>query len=473
MRFWQKIFFGALIIFIIVYNIMGTVLLRTSHISEVNREIERGLSEQYSMGTALSANIKYAAYKLGGMNNASQDILAKTIQDYSIYYGLNNIYIQVYDQQNTQIFNNFTEQLPTKREELDNIPSDRRQYIIRDVGTATYLFISGHIQVEGTDFVFVYIRNISAVYSSYNQQIKLFVWLNIGASIITAFAMLLFSLWMTRSIKRLNQSTLIISNGNYSERVKITTKDEMGELSKNFNKMADIIEEKISELERTANEREQFINHLTHELKTPLTSIIGYANLLRTTDCTVEQHDKALEYLYESSKRLENLSFKLMDLIYLNRSIKEFKLCDMDDIIQSTIIAVLNSLELRHITLQADFDEGKLLCDKDLIVTMLVNLIDNAAKASQDGQIIKLGAASYEDCWLFSVTDYGRGIEKEEIGKITQPFYTADKNGNCGYKSIGLGLTLCNLIAELHGAALRFDSVKGEGTTVSIKICYN
>ena len=473
MKFWQKIFFGALIIFVIVFNIAGTVLLQNYHKNDVKRETERGLNEQFSMGTALTANIKYVAFKMGGMGNVSEEVLTKTIEDYSVYYGLNNVFIQVYDPFNNQIFNNFPEAMTGERQELDNIPIDRRQYIIRDIGESTYLFVSGYIQIENTQLIFIYIRNISKVYTSFHQHILLFIWLSLAASIITAFAMLMLSLWLTKSVKRLNVSTEIISNGNFSERVKISSKDELGELSVNFNKMADIIEEKISELEKTADEREQFIHSLTHELKTPLTSMIGYANLLRTTDCSDDQREKALAYLYESSKRLENLSFKLMDMIYLKRKVKEFSRYDIEDIVKSTVMAVQSDLALKHITLQTDYVAGRLLCDKDLIVTMLINLIDNAAKASCEGQTIILRAVDENGGLVFSVTDSGTGIAEEEIDKIMQPFYSGIRLKKGSSAGMGFGLALCRLIATLHGTALQFKSIKGEGTKVSVWFRYN
>jgi signal transduction histidine kinase len=468
-KFWQKIFFGALILFIVIFNIAGTFLLQTYHRGELEREVERGLNEQYSMGAALSANIQYAASRMGGMENVSDTVLARTIQDYSRYYGLNNVFIQIYDENNKELFGNFAGTLPKERPELVNVPQDRRQYIIRDADHSSYLFVSGIVRAENRKLVFVYIRDIGGIYASFKQQTRLFFWISAAASAASAFAMLFLSLWLTRSVKRLNRSAQVLSGGNYAERVAVSSKDELGELSVNFNRMAGTIEEKISELERTAEERERFVDNLTHELKTPLTSIIGYAGLLRTADCSEEQRERALSYLYEASKRLENLSFKLMDLIYLKRTPGDFQTHSAEEIVKSSALAVESTLTAKNIALQTDCEPCTFPCDKDLVVTLLVNLIDNAAKASSEGQTVRISAKKNRDRLVFCVTDRGKGIDREEIGKITQPFYTVDKSRSRKSSGVGLGLSLCSLIAGLHGAELGIESEKGSGTAVSVK----
>ena len=467
MKFWQKIFFGSLIIFIIVFNIAGTVLLKFYHKSQVENEIERGLSEQHSMGSALCANIDYVTFKMGDYNNVSQDILTGTISNYAEYYGLHDAYIQVYNEELEEIFSNFEEALPAQREELKDIPNQKRQYIIRDAGDETYLFVAGNIRADRTGLVFVYIRNITEIYASFVQQTNLFILLSIAVSALIALVMLMFSLWLTRSISKLNKTTQIIAGGNFAERVKIASKDEMGDLSANFNRMADILSDKMNELEQKAAERENFTNYLTHELKTPLTSIIGYANLLLTTDCSEKQREKALTYLYEESKRLENLSFKLMDILYLNRNINEFKYVDIKEIIQRTVIASEKPLEKKNVAMEVQSINGKLLCDKDLVITMLSNIIDNAAKASGAGQKISLTATNGKDGITFSISDRGKGIEAAYIKTITQPFNTVSASG--GYKrGSGLGLALCKLIADLHNAELAIKSEIGKGTEVIV-----
>ena len=472
MKFWQKIFFGSLIIFIVVFNIAGTFLLYFYHKGQVENEIERGLSEQHSMGSALCANIDFVAYKMGSYRKVTEDILTGTIKEYAEYYGLDDAYIQVYDNELKQIFNNFEIELSVQRQELKSIPYEKRQYIIRDVGDETYLFVTGKIHAGRTELVFVYIKDISKIYLSFSQQTNLFIALSIAVSAFIALVMLMFSLMMTRSISKLNATTQKMAAGNLGERVKIDTKDELGELSVNFNRMADIISEKINELEQKAYEREQFVNYLTHELKTPLTSIIGYANLLRTTDCSEKQKQKALAYLYETSKRLENLSFKLMDILYLNRDINEFKFHDIGDIVESTVIASQKSLEEKNIVLDTDYCEGKLFCDKDLVVTMLSNIVDNAAKASASGQKIRLSVERGECGLVFKVSDSGKGIKASDIQRITQPFNTIPAAE--GYKrGSGLGLALCTMIAGLHNAKLEIKSEIGKGTEVTVCFGYN
>jgi len=473
MKFWQKIFFGSLIIFIIIFNIAGTLLLHFYHKSQINSEIERGLSEQHSMGNALCANIDYVAYRMGNLRNMSENILAGTIGDYSEYYGRDDAYIQIYDEGLNEIFSNFEKEILGQRAELNDIPYGKRQFVIRDIGDETYIFVAGNIRTGKIDLTFVYVRNISEIYTLFKKQTNLFILLSIAVSAFVALVMLMFSLWLTRSISKLNKTTQIIAAGNFEERAQISTKDELGELSANFNRMADIIADKMNELEQKASEREKFVNYLTHEIKTPLTSIIGYANLLRTTDCSARQREKALTYLYETSKRLENLSFKLMDILYLKRNINEFKFHDIDDIIKSVVIAAENVLQLKSIRLDIDYPKGKLFCDKDLVVTMLANIVDNAAKASSEGQAVRLSVIKNNNRIIFKIADSGKGIKDTDIKKITLPFNMVSHVGGDYKRGSGLGLALCILVADVHSAKLEISSEVGKGTEVTIKFGYN
>jgi len=110
-----------------------------------------------------------------------------------------------------------------------------------------------------------------------------------------------------------------IADGSYSERLKVFSNDEMGELSKRFNTMAETIEERIAELSNAAKQKEDFVSNFAHELKTPLTSVIGYADMIYQKPLSREDTKNAAAYILDEGLRLEALSLKLMDLVVLNR----------------------------------------------------------------------------------------------------------------------------------------------------------
>jgi signal transduction histidine kinase len=132
--------------------------------------------------------------------------------------------------------------------------------------------------------------------------------MNFIITLILAFGLYLVIWYLTRSVRSLTKTARIIADGNYSQRVSVLSNDEIGVLAQNFNRMAEAVEGKIDELAATARNRQNFIHYLTHELKTPLTSIIGYADFLRPTKYDEEVYFKSLSYIYTEGKRLESLS---------------------------------------------------------------------------------------------------------------------------------------------------------------------
>jgi signal transduction histidine kinase len=149
--------------------------------------------------------------------------------------------------------------------------------------------------------------------------------------------------------------------------------------------MAEAVESKVVELEITAQNKQDFINHLTHELKTPLTAIIGYADYLRTAKYNEEVYFKALTYIYNEGRRLESLSFKLMDLLLVGNDSPEMLREDVSALCAEVGDTVKPLLEKYRVALQTAVEPQTILAERDLFKLLCTNLIDNAVKASKPG----------------------------------------------------------------------------------------
>ena len=139
--------------------------------------------------------------------------------------------------------------------------------------------------------------------------------LGVGAAAAALWASLL-----TGPIRKLSRSTRSVAGGQYSRRVRVRSKDELGQLAEDFNHMAEALETKIRELAEAARRQRDFTASFAHELKTPLTSVIGYADTLRSRELPREQQLEAVGYIFSEGKRLEAMSFSLLDLFALERS---------------------------------------------------------------------------------------------------------------------------------------------------------
>ena len=228
------------------------------------------------------------------------------------------------------------------------------------------------------------------------------------------------------------------------------------------------LEAAISNLEDVANRREEFIASFAHELKTPLTAIIGYADMIRSKEMSPKSRFTAAGYIFSEGKRLEALSLKLMDIIVAGKQGFDKKQFEIGYFIRSIAAVTVPSLSNDGITLDMRWEPGEIKVEPDLFKTLMINLVDNARKASKRNDTIELFGKAEADGYALYVRDHGRGMKKEELSKITEPFYMIDKSRSRAQNGAGLGLALCQRIAELHGTALQYESEPGKGTTVRI-----
>lgn len=228
------------------------------------------------------------------------------------------------------------------------------------------------------------------------------------------------------------------------------------------------LEHQLQNLEEAAERREHFIAAFAHELKTPLTAIIGYADMLRSKDMAPKPRFTAAGYIFSEGKRLEALSLKLMDIIVAGKQEFEKRRYAAGYFCREVAAVVAPSVSGDGLVLDIRSEPGEIEVEPDLFKTLLINLLDNARKASRKGQHVELVGKREENGYAFYVKDYGHGMKKEELGRITEPFYMIDKSRSRAQNGAGLGLALCQRIAELHGTTLEYESEPGKGTTVRV-----
>ena len=228
------------------------------------------------------------------------------------------------------------------------------------------------------------------------------------------------------------------------------------------------LERSIENLENVAARREEFIGSFAHELKTPLTAIIGYADMLRSKEMQPKSRFTAAGYIFSEGKRLEALSLKLMDIIVAGNQEFEPKRFEVGYFVRGVAAVTVPSLSNDGLTLDLRWEPGEIEVEPDLFKTLMINLVDNARKASHKGGVIELFGKVEDGGYALYVRDHGRGMPKEELSRITEPFYMIDKSRSRAQTGAGLGLALCQRIAELHGTKLEYDSEEGKGTTVRI-----
>lgn len=353
-----------------------------------------------------------------------------------------------------------------------------------DLEKIDYQNISDHLEQAELKWGkqhFVVYRSLN--YNYFEYQIYMladitYVWENINliglalvllTFFITVLAYVMLSVMMNKvlsPLQKLNASAKQIACGNYNERIMVKQRDEIGELSDNFNQMAEAVEIRTHSLEESEKRKTLFMGNLTHELKTPLTAISGYAKTLLTVKLPDEDKEEALSFIYEESCRLERLSKKMMNLLLLEKEEEIVRSrISAKDLFSSAQEVCSKKLAEAHVEIECHENGEVFLADRDLFVEVLVNLIDNAIKASGQGDKILLTASEHS----IVVEDFGKGIPEEEKEKILEPFYMIDKSRSRNSGGSGLGLAITAMILKRHECRMEIESTVGKGTRIILQ----
>ena len=336
----------------------------------------------------------------------------------------------------------------------------------REIDGRNVLIAGSLVAVRNTSYAVYVVEDISTTYNSIVSLAWTFAAVSLAGVLIGAGCIALIMRRSTRPLTSLAKTARQIAGGDYSMRADVHTKDEIGALAGDFNLMAEAVEARIAELTETAERQRLFIGGVTHEFKTPLTALLLHSRMLRRANMTEEERDNSLAHIESQCAWLERLVQTLLKLITLEQAI----------LVENVSVAALFEW-VRQSTQQALADKGVALimrCDADtlpmnadLMQSLLINLVDNAAKAyDADAQNKTVTLSCYGN--VLEVKDYGRGIPKESMERIFEPFYMVDKSRSKKAGGSGLGLALVKQIADAHGARLEVESTLGSGTAVRV-----
>lgn len=459
MKFFWKIFFAFTALMTMVFSVFGIWLITQSFRNSLEKEIEEGNRENRMFQLAFEVNMNslsdnYRTEKI--VRDLAESVISNLDnQEYSykLYRGMQNL-----------IYESREERLEHRLMEL--MEDNACVYQVMDAGESKYLIFMCKSVMSGKTYYLESAKDITSLYEerdSFYNQYRVVMLALIAATGVVVFVL---SRLLTRSVVELSSTTRQFAKGDYDVRARIAGEDEIGTLAQDFNLMADNLTQKMDELTNAARKQEDFTASFAHELKTPLTSIIGYAEMLRTMDMDKEETMEAASYIFSQGKRLESLSFKLLELIVTGNQDYQFKVLSAVDLMEEVKVIVSKVLEKRNIICHVTVEEGKLYGEHDLLISLFSNLVDNARKALPEGGEIWIEGQNTPEGYEIMVKDNGCGMPQEEIDKITEAFYMVDKSRSRKEGGAGLGMTLCSRIVEVHNAKWYITSKEGEGTSI-------
>lgn len=340
---------------------------------------------------------------------------------------------------------------------------DLRQGFCRVFGTLYHL-IGREVYCEDQPYMLIQVTDLSELDNTMRSMLIRCIGIGAGVTAVFLFLAYLFLSSLLRPIRKLQTGAQAIASGDYHTRIEVKRNDEIGLLAADFNTMADAVEQSIAELKEQNERKQQFINDLSHEMKTPVTSLLLNSETLLTRTVSDEDRQRALLRINEQAKWIERLSQKLMQLVMLQGTI-ELVPSPVRPLLDAAKETVADSLARLQIKLSISCEDYSIPMDFDLLRSALMNLIENAIKASDPQSTIELIGADNQ----IIVRDHGRGIPKEEIERITEPFYMVDRSRSKKLGGSGLGLALVKQIIEAHGASLAIESEINAGTSIFIR----
>jgi len=466
MRFAWKVTLTALCILVLSISAGSFLLISISFQSSLEREIDVAREEMQMLRISYEAVCDARGVTLENIEQKGRGLQRTLTED--PYFADRHFRVSTSDGE--QVYSSLSS--ASDRELLDSIDSRSTGYVIRmdETNGQALVHFAGPVALPDGILYIETVRDISRLFTDRGIYYQVYRWLLLAVVGVGSAAMFALSYWLTMPIRSLGRVTTQLAQGDYSPRAEVSGNDEISELAANFNLMAGAIEKNVQELEDAARRQEDFTASFVHELKTPLTSIIGYADMLRSSRLDDGARFKAASYIFSEGKRLENLSLSLMSLLVAGRSEMEAKPVNMQMLCQQAERISRPGMEARGLRLDIQAEEGVLQGDPALLQTLLQNLLDNARKASSAGGAVFLTGRPSETGYCLTVKDQGRGIPETELSKITEAFYMVDKSRSRAEGGAGLGLALCKVIVGLHGGTLRFESAVGRGTTVTAEL---
>ncbi|WP_010676608.1 sensor histidine kinase [Bacillus timonensis] len=400
------------------------------------------------------------------------------IRQYSNMLGERNILFMVFDENGVSLntAGGFVPQVELKKKEWDKVRSGHivsvKQDYKRFEQEVTFIvmpYMIGKTFVGGV-LLASPISGTQEMIHDINQYLFYTMFLALGVALLMSW---ILSTIHVKRIKRLRLATSMISAGDYSVKLPSSDFDEIGELSKDFNKMAQRLQKSMEEIENLETRRRKFMADVSHEMRTPLTTISGVIEGLKNDLIPVEEKAKGVQLVSEETKRLirlvnENLDYEKIRSNQVTLKKETIELLDVLEIVQDTLEP--QAEEKNDQIIVEVPDSLPITADYDRLIQILINITKNSIQFTENGTIWIRGIAGEQET-IIEIEDTGIGIDPEEIEKIWHRFYKADvSRTGTPFGQFGLGLSIVKQLVQLHDGKIEVTSEKGKGTKFEIRI---
>lgn len=456
MKLWQKISLVCICVLIGIVTVCCTLLLIQSKNGVLNLTVKQAAEKQRTLETSFSQMFSY----YGDEDDSPVTEYSLAVYCFSQFADNTSVFIM----DGETVYSNIN-LLP---ETILPVTGHEQQTYLGETDGRHILIVGSSTVANDKEAVIYVVEDVSSIYNDITRMAWRFIAICATGTLAGAILIILLVRKATKPLHVLSETTKRISGGEYARRAEIASHDEIGSLAADFNAMADAVETHIAELTETADRQRLFIGGVTHELKTPLATMLIHSDTLLNAKVDRRQTEISLRHIHNQCRWLEHMTQKLLRLITLKEDIRPCE-TNVSELFDDVVESMAKTMQERMTPLKIECETDTLMVDADLIRSALINLVDNASKASDAGRTVVLKAYGR----TIEVCDSGKGIPKNEIARVTEPFYMIDPSRNKKKGGSGLGLALVCEIVRAHGAALSIESEVGKGTVVKIEFPEN
>lgn len=452
---------SAFLLFALIFNGAGLTLIESSAHQRFQDQLDALIGQNRAIDGLLTTTVSLLQFypAAGSLDEQLRDQLGKMLKENALENG-----VRILDDAGVLIAEN---QFPDIADDQLSLPDTDQIWLKRkSAGDREYLISAHRVALKSRTLIVQTSADITELGRDLDHQRWLFLMINVIASAAYLGAMFVISRRLIQPVEQLAERERLIASGQWHQRADLSGSRELKELAENFNRMAETVEQKVAELEAGNQEKEIFIHNLSHEMKTPLTSILGYTQLLRRTKMESEAREQALDVIESEARRMEQLSSRLMQLIMAAQPLPALKPQSVTQLLNQTAVRLEPSLHAAQLNLIVECEPLELEMDEELMQAALRNVLDNAIKASSPGSRLWLKAIRREGAVILSVRDEGCGIQDPQPERMLEPFVMEDKARTRKHHGAGLGLALTQRIVAAHGGRVELKSKPGIGTEI-------
>lgn len=466
MKIWQRIFLATLFIVTMSVLAIGIMLLNHQFQLQIDQEIQNSKNLHEEMHRLIIAEVEVTEENEDSRVISDvqyNDIVNKVVkQKEDNEYGVKIIVDDDYSITNGEFSLGISDS-------YDVASMNEAKYEIVNLREKYYFVMCSETMIFGRKIRVLSELDVTKTYDMFDVQVAQLQNMNIILSLAAAVILLILIKWLLNPIHKLKDGIHDIADGNYGRTLDVRGDTEITQLIYDVNQMSEKIADNVGEMEELLENRRIFIGNMAHEMKTPLTAILGFADILTIkSDMTAEQVREYSEYIYREAVRLKSMSGKLMELMQIKGDNVKGEVLNLMALLQEVISTEKIIFGKENIEIKDSLCAGYIIADEDLLKSLFYNIFDNARKATKTNGEISVIMTKTDSTISVSVRDYGIGIPKEELKKITEPFYMVDKSRTRESGGAGLGLALCERIVDLSHGTMEIDSEEGRGTVVII-----